>query len=238
MLHKSIALAGTRCMSRIAFISNSASLVNSGRYLIMRSALLRPSIYSRSTYSTSTRSSDQFATSIDIMTSGGTTEQLKVTPSYPTKPKAVENLLNGLRELVSFGPSSDSAVSYETNFWLLDREGNAIHRHFELYDQRAVQEFLVSVKTISDGVNHHPHYNVQGHLLTITCATHVPPGLSMKDVKLARLINQSYEDFKASQPRVISAGIEQREIDMLRTFAETQNNLEIQRAKDSCNCAS
>ena len=83
-------------------------------------------------------------------------------------------------------------------------------------------------------MNHDPHTHVDGTHLTISCTTHVPPGLSMKDVKLAKRIDEILESASSGED-----GTSRVEKDI--TLEQIQNgekqNMEaIRKAKEDCSC--
>lgn len=157
---------------------------------------------------------------------------VQVQPSYPHKPKAVENLMKGLPELLEpkVNPSSDSQGT-ATGAWEIDESGDTIHQHVSMSEEKDIISILRQIDDAARELNHDPHTHVDGTNLTISCTTHVPPGLSMKDVKLAKKIDAILNNFR--EPGVglkspISAEQKER--------AEKQNMEAIKKAKEDCNC--
>jgi pterin-4a-carbinolamine dehydratase len=118
---------------------------------------------------------------------------------------AVKNptsLTTALLELLSPSPS--------TTQWTLDPAGHAITRSFTLNNAEQARLFRERISAVSDEMNHHAHVSQEAAAIaekdteediearsakttaitvTATCTTHQPPGLSMRDVRLARRID-------------------------------------------------
>lgn len=174
-------------------------------------------------------------TTLARINNDGSVTNITIRPSYAHKPKAVENLMKGLPDLV--GPqtrSSDSIGSPDGHAWKLDDSGDTIHRHVLLESEKKLPEILRQIESASRELNHDPHMHIRGKYLTISCTTHVPPGLSMKDVKLARRINEILQDnpsatLEMSRPEN-AIPIEEKE------DAERKNMEAIKKAKEECSC--
>lgn len=127
-------------------------------------------------------------------------------------------------------PSPDS----NSNEWTLDDTGDTIHRHISFSNETLIPTILEQIKTASRDLNHDPHVYVDGARLTISCTTHVPPGLSMKDVKLARRINEILGDERLV---LVSGGEAEGEGESeQRAHAERENMKAIKKAKEDCSC--
>lgn len=94
--------------------------------------------------------------------------------------------------------------------WLLDPEGDAIHRHFVFASEQARENAVGRIMQVADEMKHHPHMARGGggrgegdgsgsidtatdlpyYCLTVTCTTHQPTGLSGKDARLAARIDE------------------------------------------------
>lgn len=138
--------------------------------------------------------------------------------------------MKGLPELLEpkKNPSSEHQV---TGAWEIDESGDTIHRHVSMSEEKDITSILQQINDAARELNHDPHTHIDGTNLTISCTTHVPPGLSMKDVKLAKKINAILNNFR--EPGVdlkspISAEQKER--------AEKQNMEAIKKAKEDCNC--
>lgn len=162
----------------------------------------------------------------------GSTTSIEIRPSYPHKPKAVENLMKGLPELLNpTANSSGDGQSSRTGTWQIDDSGDTIHRHVSLNNEKAISSILEQIKTASSELNHDPHTHVDGTHLTISCTTHVPPGLSMKDVKLARKIDEILRSVSSGES-VMDSEVSREQ----RNAAEKQNIEAIRKAKEDCSC--
>lgn len=173
--------------------------------------------------------------SFDLVSDDGTTTKVHVQPSYPQKPKAIENLLKQLPPLLTAASMPIGAIkSFNTNGWDLDESGDTIHRYVKLQRQQDLSRVLEDIEAASRELNHDPHIDNDGTQLTISCTTHVPPGLSMKDVKLAKrideiLANVALEDASEEE-------IDEAEILIQRQKGRERNMEAIRKAKLNCDC--
>lgn len=165
----------------------------------------------------------------------GSTTNIQIRPSYAHKPKAVENLMKGLPELFESKTSSTPKTNVPgISAWKLDDSGDTIHRHISLNTEKAISEILQQVEAASRELNHDPHTHVDGTNLTISCTTHVPPGLSMKDVKLAKRIDQILEGISNGKDDTLRVD---RDISQDHLQNGEMLNMEaIKKAKEDCNC--
>lgn len=76
--------------------------------------------------------------------------------------------------------------------WTLDG-GASIARRFEFADFKAAVDFLVRVTRLADEQNHHPDVAIHWNELTLTLWTHASGGLTERDFRLARAIDQIAE---------------------------------------------
>jgi len=110
----------------------------------------------------------------------------------PTPKANREKLGCALEELLNLPPANGSTHSDGSMTWLLDSAGDKIHRHF--FSADSADKFVVRVLSAADEIHHHPHITraryKNMHCLTITCTTHQPPGLGMRDIRLARKIDE------------------------------------------------
>lgn len=72
--------------------------------------------------------------------------------------------------------------------WTLKK--NAIHREIIFKDFVQAFSFMVSVALIAEKHNHHPNWNNVYNKVTIVLNTHDVKGLTEKDFKLAKEIDQ------------------------------------------------
>lgn len=210
------------------------------RVLTAQEAQPRPLLYtlslskhSRPMSSTAAMSSDASTVSLDL-TAGGVTTRIHIKPSYIQKPKAVENLLKNLPALLTDATMPTAAIeSFSTKGWDLDEASDTIHRYVSVeHDQ--IPQIRADIEAASKAENHDPHIHVDDSRMTISCTTHVPPGLSMKDVKLAKAINKILEEYNVAYYR----GSDMSEADIL-TYRQRgrEHNMEaVRQAKLACSC--
>ncbi len=137
-------------------------------------------------------------------------------------------------------------LSFGTTEWHLDPEGDAIHRHTA--HARAGELDLIEnmIMSRADEMDHHPHItrgkSEGGHqeYMTITCTTHSPRGLSVRDTNLAKEINAMLSNFEtatAPDPGVFQHPDEgNQKIKALREQAIAMNRDKINIALESCGC--
>lgn len=147
--------------------------------------------------------------------------------------------------------------------WLLDPEGDAIHRHFVFASERARENAVDRIMQVADEMKHHPHMARGGgkgegdsaspdngtdtdlpyYCLTVTCTTHQPTGLSGKDARLAARINELsiHSDVEISLPTTKTPQ-DHHQLLLSRRVQEEQARLiqvnrdAIAEALESCGC--
>lgn len=78
----------------------------------------------------------------------------------------------------------------ELDDWTYDEERGAIEKTIEFEDFVTAFGFMTSVALVAEKMNHHPEwYNVYNKI-EFTLTTHDANGLTKKDVKLARAIDE------------------------------------------------
>ncbi|ETN42396.1 uncharacterized protein HMPREF1541_01550 [Cyphellophora europaea CBS 101466] len=135
----------------------------------------------------------------------GSRQTLSVLPTPKAK---ISPLSEQLEQLLDHSPD-------QTPFsrpWSLDALGDAIHSQRWFVTRDEAEDAVRRIGTKADEMKHHPHLSIGvcspgrlraededadadtewygGHLLLITCTTHNPRGLGMRDVKLARAIDE------------------------------------------------
>lgn len=73
--------------------------------------------------------------------------------------------------------------------WELTREGKAITRAFQFGDFSEAWGFMSRVALIADRHDHHPEWSNVYAKVEITLTTHDANGLSIRDAKMARAID-------------------------------------------------
>lgn len=74
--------------------------------------------------------------------------------------------------------------------WALSREGKAIARTFEFGDFSEAFGFMTRVAMMAEKRDHHPEWFNVYNRVEITLTTHDAGGLSLRDVKMARRIDE------------------------------------------------
>lgn len=74
--------------------------------------------------------------------------------------------------------------------WSLAREGKAIERTFEFADFSQAFAFMTRVAMLAEKRDHHPEWFNVYNRVEITLTTHDADGLSLRDVKMARRIDE------------------------------------------------
>ena len=75
--------------------------------------------------------------------------------------------------------------------WAL--EGDKISKLFRFKDFREAVNFLNEITPIADEQNHHPDVQIDWNELTLTLWTHASGGLTERDFRLARAIDELKE---------------------------------------------
>lgn len=176
---------------------------------------------------------DRPTVNLDLTSKDGHVTTIEIRPSYPHKPKAIENLLASLPELLTdAGMPLNAITSFATEGWDLDEYGDAIHRYVEVTSEQDIASVLDYIAAAAQELKHDPHIHSDGKQLTISCTTHLPPGLSMKDVKLARRIN----DILREAGMVTASHASEADILTQRQRGREHNMEAIRKAKLDCNC--
>ena len=86
---------------------------------------------------------------------------------------------------------ASSLLATDLPHWRLDpAEGGRITRDFVFSDFVQAFAFMTQVAMLAERCNHHPEWSNVYKRVSITLTTHDAKGLTMKDVDLARLIDQ------------------------------------------------
>ena len=89
-------------------------------------------------------------------------------------------------------PDEIAARLKDLKHWIL--EETMIGRRFEFKDFRGAVDFLDRITPVCDEQNHHPDVVIRWNELTLTLWTHASGGLTERDFRLARTIDQMTED--------------------------------------------
>ncbi|RVX74532.1 hypothetical protein B0A52_01658 [Exophiala mesophila] len=160
-------------------------------------------------------------------------------PISPTPKARLDRLEVGLMDLL--GEQEEAPTHFSSPSWQLDfPEGASITRHFEFKSQQDRDRAVQLVKTVSDEMDHHPHVALGAtsdhpFCMTITCTTHQPRGLSVRDTRLAARIDRSLDHLKLE-------GLPKEQDTVKDDILQEQNRLlalnmaAIVEALDSCAC--
>ena len=85
--------------------------------------------------------------------------------------------------------------------WRLETEaGGAITRQFRFVDFAQAFAFMSKVATLAERHDHHPDWSNAYNQVSIRLTTHDAGGLTLRDIELARLIDQALIDLTQSKP--------------------------------------
>lgn len=168
------------------------------------------------------------------------------TQSISPTPKArLDRLETGLTKLLS--GRREASTQFGSATWQLDPpEGASITRHFAFRCQQDRDRAAQLIQAVSDELNHHPHV-ARGatpehpFCMTITCTTHQPRGLSVRDARLATKIDKCLADLEMHG--LLETTATSREQDMMKDDILKErhrllalNMAAIAQALDSCAC--
>ena len=74
--------------------------------------------------------------------------------------------------------------------WTLGEDGKALEKSFRFKDFSEAFGFLTRVAMHSEKVNHHPEFNSVWNRVDFRLTTHDSGGVTERDMKLARAINE------------------------------------------------
>jgi 4a-hydroxytetrahydrobiopterin dehydratase len=80
-------------------------------------------------------------------------------------------------------------------FWYFDAKLGSITREFVLVDFLRAFEFMKQIAIEAESHNHHPEWRNVYNKVTITWTTHDVQGLSMNDIELAHICDQTFARF-------------------------------------------
>ena len=80
-------------------------------------------------------------------------------------------------------------------FWHLDGKLGSITREFKLADFVSAFEFMKQIAIEAENHNHHPEWRNVYNKVTITWTTHDVQGLSMNDIDMAHICDQTFARF-------------------------------------------
>jgi len=70
------------------------------------------------------------------------------------------------------------------------RQGKAIQRIFEFSDFKAAMGFVNKIADAAEQANHHPDIDIRYNKVTMALVSHDAGGVTQRDVKMARRINE------------------------------------------------
>ena len=124
--------------------------------------------------------------------------------AFSPTPKANHDRLRKALEELLDRDSPSAAQHFRSNQWIIDPRGDAIHRHLSFATQDQAKLFRNELMKIADAMNHHPHVTGHDHI-TVTSTTHNPQGLCMRDIKLARAIDELAMGFEDCEIQIMNS---------------------------------
>ena len=82
--------------------------------------------------------------------------------------------------------------------WHLDAKLGSVTREFKLADFVSAIEFMKQIAIEAESHKHHPEWCNVYNKVTITWTTHDVQGLSMKDIELAHICDQTFARYQLS----------------------------------------
>ena len=80
------------------------------------------------------------------------------------------------------------------NSWKVSHDGReAITKEFEFSDFKSAFSFMTKVALKAEELGHHPEWSNVYNKVSITLTTHDVKGMSEKDIKLGKYIDNQYE---------------------------------------------
>lgn len=175
------------------------------------------------------------------------TQQFRPTPKAKTE-KMVAALGTLLSNDTSTATCETPSASFGTSHWILDPLGDAIHRHLALTSPEDCDRVEKAIMEEADKMNHHPHIarvsdNDQQTIdcLTVTCTTHSPRGLSVRDTRLAARIDELLTGIEVTRPIEGSkpgqcSGHIPEHVTVKRDASIFENRRRILEALENCGC--
>ena len=72
-----------------------------------------------------------------------------------------------------------------------ERQGDRLLRRFRFRDFRAAVGFVARIVSHADAQNHHPDVSIHWNEVTLSLCTHASGGITARDIRLARTIEES-----------------------------------------------
>ncbi|KIY00899.1 uncharacterized protein Z520_03565 [Fonsecaea multimorphosa CBS 102226] len=194
---------------------------------------------------------DLFLSSSDPITISGDRQTITfrlnngetITQKISVTPKANrDKLANALASLLATPETSEPSnhLSFGTIQWQLDALGDAIHRHTAHPSAGECEYVEKLIMNVAENMNHHPHITRGDKYMTITCTTHRPRGLSVRDTRLAHEINDVLDAFDVTEPMSEEAAQDLDEVEKQLAAHREQmialNRRKISEALESCSC--
>jgi len=134
---------------------------------------------------------------VEVIGHSGQKIQREINASYPEKPRAVKNLLKMLSSLSLL--ASPSGTAYNSHGWELDSSGRILHRYASFKSSQDAERARREIQQAASELKHDPHIcedfseDTSLPYMLISCTTHHPVGLSLKDAKLAAKVDEILE---------------------------------------------
>lgn len=114
----------------------------------------------------------------------GSTQKVTIQPTPKADPSKLTEELKALLTTSRETPA----------IWTLDAQGDAVHCAAVVPTRAEAEKISERTMIIANEMNHHPHISkdemVLGCQMLITCTTHNPAGLGLRDVRLATSISR------------------------------------------------
>ncbi|KAL7820914.1 transcriptional coactivator/pterin dehydratase [Trichoderma gracile] len=107
-------------------------------------------------------------------------------------------------------PKLDRLLVSNGGRWTLTSDGEALERSFKFKNFTKTWDFMTAVSLQCKIHNHHPEWSNVYNTTFIRWTTHVPKGLSEKDINLASLCDSIAKDFGELEPEPASSSCEMR----------------------------
>ncbi len=78
--------------------------------------------------------------------------------------------------------------------WAYDRKRDAITRHFQFADFKTAFTFMSQVAKAAEDQDHHPEWFNVYNKVDVLLTTHDCEGLSMRDIRLAKTMNEFFAE--------------------------------------------
>ncbi|KAH0532124.1 hypothetical protein TsFJ059_000857 [Trichoderma semiorbis] len=128
-------------------------------------------------------------------------------PSFLFSHKNISFASSGIRHnrfMSSQSPKLEQLLVSNGGRWTLTADGEALERSFKFKNFTKTWDFMTAVSLQCKIWNHHPEWSNVYNTTFIRWTTHVPKGLSDKDIGLATVCDSLAKDFGELEPEPAS----------------------------------